>query len=96
MSNPRQDEAAGETSAPVEFRGETFMVPTDYDDIEVEFFEALEDGKTVSIVRGALGAKQWATVKGMDLKMRDLGELSHLIAVAMGFATPGESPASSD
>lgn len=91
----RQAEANGETTGTFEFRGRTFTVPRNYDDLPVEFFEAVEDGKTVSIIRGALGPKQWAVIRGMGLNMRELGEMDDLIAEAMGFKKPGESSASS-
>lgn len=87
----RQAEARGESAATVKFRDREFTVPTEFDDMDVEFWEAVEDGKSVSIVRGALGAEQWATVKGMGLKMRDLAELGDQIAVAMGFKSTGNS-----
>src|SRR5690349_16978699 len=96
MSSPRQAEAQGETTAKVEFRGETFTVPTEYDDFSIDFVEALEDGRTVGIVRGALGPAQWRVVKAMDLKARDLAPLAEVIAQAMGFADAGNSTASSD
>lgn len=91
----RKDEAQDKTAV-VEWRGHKFEVSREYDDWSVDFTESLEEGKSVGIVRGALGPAQWRTVKAMDLKNRDLGELASLIAKAMGFASAGESPASSD
>jgi hypothetical protein len=98
MSNDtRKAEAAGDKIATVEFRDHTFTVPREYDDMTVDFIESLEEGKTVGIVRGALGPAQWRTVKGMSLKMSDLAELADNIAEAMGFSGgAGESKASSD
>lgn len=96
MSNEvRKDEAHGKT-AEVPWRGRTFTVAREYDDWTVDFLESLEEGKSVGIVRGALGATQWAEVKAMNLKVRDLGELADAIASALGFGSTGESPASSD
>lgn len=96
MSNEtRKDEAQGK-SAEVEFRGHTFEVSREYDDMSVDFIESLEEGKTVGIVRGALGPTQWRTVRSMNLKMRDLSDLADKIAAAMGFGSAGESAASSD
>lgn len=91
----RKDEADGKMAV-VEWRGHTFEVSREYDDWSVDFTESLEEGKSVGIVRGALGPAQWRTVKAMDLKNRDLGELASLIAKAMGFGSTGESAASSD
>lgn len=89
----RKAEANGQ-QATLEFRGETFSVPTEYDDLSVDFLEALEDGKSVGIIRGALGPEQWQVVKAMQLKARDLAELGDRIAAAMGFSA-GNSEASS-
>lgn len=96
MSNEtRKAEASGATTATVEFRGESFTIPTEPDDMSLDFMESLEEGKSVGIIRGALGPSQWRTVKGMDLKVRDLGELADKIAEALGFGDTGESAASS-
>ena len=97
MSNEtRKAEANNESTAELEFRGHTFTVSRNYDDFTVDFVEALEEGKTVGIVRGALGPAQWRVVKGMNLKIRDLSELADKIATAMGFGSVGESAASAD
>lgn len=96
MSNEtRKDEAHGKTGE-IEFRGHKFTVSREYDDWTVDFLESLEEGKAVGIVRGALGPKQWGVVKSMNLRVRDLNDLADLIAKAMGLASVGESPASSD
>lgn len=92
----RKAEANDETTASIEFRGHTFDVPRSYGDWSVDFVESLEEGKSVGIVRGALGPAQWRTVRGMNLKMRDLDEFADKLAVAMGFGSAGESAASSD
>ena len=96
MSNEARAAEAKSSTATVEFRGHTFEVSREYEDMSVDFLESLEEGKAVGIVRGALGAAQWRVVKSMDLKVRDLNELSDAIAVAMGFGSPGESEPSSD
>lgn len=95
-ANVRAAEATDTMTTEIEFRGQTFTVTRDFNDMTVDFMESVEEGKTVGIVRGALGASQWRTVKGMNLKMSDLGELADKIAVGMGFANTGESAASSD
>jgi hypothetical protein len=90
MSNEtRKTEATGDT-ATIEFRDQTFEVSTAYADWTVDFLESLEEGKTVGIVRGALGPQQWRTVRAMNLKVRDLDELAELLANALGFGSTGE------
>lgn len=96
MSETRKAEAKGESTAEVEFRGHTFTVSREYDDFSVDLLESLEEGKTVGIVRGALGPQQWRVIRAMDLKARDLAELMEAITTAMGFGSAGESKASSD
>jgi hypothetical protein len=96
MSNEARKSEAHDEKATVEFRGHTFEVSREYDEWPLEFLEALEDGKSISIVRGALGPAQWAKVRAMNLKVGDVRELADDIAVAMGFASAGESSASSD
>lgn len=91
----RQAEANGNTTT-VDFRGQKFTIPLDYDDFTVDFLESIEEGKTVGIVRGALGTRQWQRVRSMNLKIKELAPLAEDIAKAMGFADTGESPASSD
>ena len=91
---PRQTEATAKV-AKLTWRGIDLEVPIDRDEWSVDFMESLEEGKAVGIIRGSLGTAQWRLIKSMDLKMRDLGELSDAIAVAMGFRSTGESPASS-
>lgn len=95
MSENAAKAEAHDQQVEVEFRGHTFTVSREYDDWTVDFLESLEEGKSVGIVRGALGPNQWRTVKSMELKVRDLNELADAIAKAMGFGGTGESPASS-
>lgn len=97
MSNEtRKAEARGETTATLEFRGETFTISTEQDDWSVDFIEAMEDGKIIGMVRGALGPAQWRTVQGMRLTLKELRPFADDIARAMGFGDAGESAASSD
>jgi hypothetical protein len=94
MTDAREAEAAGLPGS-FEFRGETFTVSRERDEWTLDFLESMEEGKSVGIIRGALGADQWRVVRGMNLKVKDADELSELIAKAMGFADVGESEASS-
>jgi hypothetical protein len=90
MSNEARQDEAHNSTAKVEWRGHEFEVSREYDDWTVDFLEALEEGKSVGIVRGALGPAQWRTVRSMNLKVSDLRELSDAIASAMGFGSAGE------
>lgn len=90
----RKSEAKGEPAV-VEFRGHKFTVAREMDDWSVDLLESIEEGKSVGIVRGALGPWQWDVVRSMHLKVRDLNELAQGITSALGFGEPGNSSASS-
>lgn len=92
----RKAEATGQKTVDIAFRGETFTLNREYDDWPVEFVDALEEGKTVGICKGALGPIQWRKVRAMNLTLRDLAPLAESIAAALGFGSAGESQASSD
>lgn len=97
MSNEtRKAEAGNAKTVPVNWRGHKFEIATEYDEWTVDFLESLEEGKSVGIVRGALGPKQWPVVKQMNLKVGELGDLATAITAALGFGSSGESAASSD
>ena len=91
----RKNEAKGKTAV-VKWRGHEFTVSLAYDDWSVDFLESVEEGKSVGIVRGALGPNQWQVVRSMNLKVRDLNDLAGAVAKALGFGSAGESAASSD
>lgn len=90
MSNEVRKDEAHDDTATFEYRDQTFTVSREYDDWTLDFLEALEEGKSVGIVRGALGPDQWRAVRAMNLKVRDLTELADLVAKAMGFGSTGE------
>jgi hypothetical protein len=92
----RKSEAKGESTVDVEFRGDTFTISREYDEWPVDFLDAIEEGKTIGIVKGALGPAQWRRVRSMNLKIRELAPLGDSIVKALGFADQGESGASSD
>ena len=96
MSEALKAEAADNKTASVKFRTHTFTVARNYDDWSVDLLESIEEGKSVGIVRGALGPVQWNQIKAMNLKVSDLNKLAALIASALGFGSVGESAASSD
>lgn len=91
----RKAEAAGST-ATFEFRGESFEVPLEYDDYPLGYIEAASEGQPLAIqAREILGSEQWAKVRAMNLKGRDLSELETAIKGATGLSS-GNSKASSD
>lgn len=59
----------------VEFRGLELKIDKDPNEWDLEVMEAYEDGKLIPAIRGLLGDVQWAKIKRLKLKMKDLGEL---------------------
>lgn len=96
MSTEARKSEAQNAPVTIDYRGHTFTIERDYNEWSVDLLESIEEGKSVGIVRGALGAAQWQVVKSMNLKVRDLNELATALASALGFDSMGESAASSD
>ena len=91
----RKTEAEGNSTATFEFRGESFEIPTEYDDYPLEFIEAAQDEKPLAIqARALLGPEQWGRIRAMRLTGRDLESLFLAMQDAVGL-TPGNSEASS-
>jgi hypothetical protein len=96
MSNEaRKSEAVGE-KATIQWREHTFEVERDFDDWTLALVEALEEGRSVAIIREALGPAQWSVVKAEAPRIRDITGLADDIAHALGFGSAGESAPSSD
>lgn len=51
---------------------------------DLDVLEAIEDGKTVGVVRAILGDKQWEQFKKKGRKVEDLNQLFDAIAKATG------------
>lgn len=90
MTEDARQEEAKSSTATVMWRGHEFTISRLYDDWTVDFLESLEEGKSVGIVRGALGPSQWHVVKDANLTVGELGELAADLAKALGFASAGE------
>lgn len=89
-----RNEATGST-ATFEFRGESFTVPLEFDDLPVGYMEAVGDGANMAVqARELLGPEQWAVVRAMNLTGRGLNELRDALDSATGVSA-GNSPASS-
>lgn len=94
MTDPREAEAKGSTAS-FTFRKVEFTVPLEYDDYPLSFIEVASDGASGAVqARELLGPEQWAKVRAMDLKGRDLRPLLDAIDEAMG-TDAGEDEASS-
>lgn len=85
-----QAEAEGVEMASVQWRDLTLAFPADPEEWDIEVTEAFEDGKVVTAVRGLLGPSQWAAVKALHPKNKDLSGLYDALAQAMGMTSAGE------
>lgn len=92
MTDPLKAEAKG--IGTVEFRGVTLTFATEYDEYPMSFIEAVNGGEGPDVqARELLGPEQWAKVRPLLAKGRDLNELVKALDVAQG-TDAGEGPAS--
>lgn len=96
MNNEARKSEAKNEAATIVWRDHTFTVDREFDDWSLALVEALEEGRSVAIIREALGPAQWASVKSESPKVRDITGLADDIANALGFGSTGESAPSSD
>ncbi len=91
MSDPREAEAKGFCT--VDFRGVTLTFPTEYDEYPMGFIEAVNGGAGPDVqARELLGPDQWAQVRPLLSKGRDLNELVSALDVAQGTDAGEEAP----
>lgn len=85
-----QAEADGSDGIAFEYEGIKLTLPVSLDEAPIELLEAFEDGKAIRAMRTLLGDEQWAKVKKVCPKVKDLKDFSDQVAAAMGFADTGE------
>ena len=86
-ANPDEDGSAPIT---LEWDGVTYTVESNAELWPVTVVEAFEDGKSVTAIRGIIGAKQWATYKAGNPNTRAMGRFFDAIAKACGLTSAGE------
>lgn len=82
MSTPAKTEATKKTVS-FTYEGEKYTIPTTKE-WGLDILEAVEDEKIVAVVRGILGADQWATFKSKTRTVDDLTSLFTAISKAAG------------
>jgi len=85
-----QIEAEGIAMTDVEWRGNTYTVPTDSDDWTVQTVQAFERGLNFIGLEEVLGATQWAVFMKTKPRKKDGMELFKTLAEALGLETTGE------
>lgn len=83
--SPQQREAEGIETVEVEFDGETYEIPADPIDWEIDVTEAFETGRMITACRGLLGPEQFAVLSRKGYRNRDFRRLFKLLAEAGGF-----------
>lgn len=96
MSEEARKAEVGDGIARFTYGGQTFEITTDRNEWTLDMHEALADGNEILVLRAALGPKQWAVLKSMNLRTPQINDFSIAATEALGFASVGESPASSD
>jgi hypothetical protein len=75
----------------VEFRGNTYHLPGDPEEWDVEVMEALEEDRMVGCLKALIGESQWKQLKARHkLKMKDFEEVADVFLSAVGL-TLGKS-----
>jgi hypothetical protein len=83
-----QREAAGEETITVRYQGLEFTVPAEQEDWPTEAVEAFQEGRHIQGTKILLGPAQWAVFNSRFPKLRQFGELTDVIARALGFQDP--------
>ncbi len=79
---------ATNTNVKVEFRGETYEIPGNAEEYDLEVMEAYEDGKLVSALRALLGEAQWSLLKTRTRpKLKDLNEIAATFLGTVGLSS---------
>lgn len=82
MTTPAKAEATKKTVS-FTYEGEKYTIPTTKE-WDLDVIEAVEDEKIIAVVRGILGADQWATFKSKPRKVEDLNTFFNAISKAAG------------
>lgn len=82
MTTPAKTEATKKTVS-FTYEGDKYTIPTTKE-WDLEVIEAVEDEKIVAVVRGILGAEQWAAFKSKSRTVDDLNSLFTAISKAAG------------
>lgn len=85
------DAMVAEVSEPstlaVEFRGLKLSIPASMEEWPIEVMEAFEQEQYVATCRELLGPAQWAAIKTLRLKVKDLHELVEACFSGVGVDT---------
>ncbi|WP_333731763.1 hypothetical protein [Streptomyces sp. IBSBF 3010] len=77
-----KNDATG-TPTPVEFNGDTFLVPP-ADDWDIDVLEAIDDQRMTHALKALLGDDQYATFRKTNRKVADLGKFFEVAGKSVG------------
>lgn len=69
-----------------EFNGETYNVPGDVEEYDIEVVEAFENDDSIGAIRGLLGPQQWKLIKKRGLKVKDFNSLVEVVLKTIGLS----------
>lgn len=71
----------------VDFRGDTYALPANMGEWDIEVIEAYEDGHNVAALRALLGDEQWQFLKAKHRpRVKDLDEITNVFLGAIGLS----------
>jgi hypothetical protein len=78
---PKKNDATGE-AMPVEYNGETFMVPP-AEEWDIDVLEAIDEQRITHALKALLGDEQYAAFRKTNKKVKALGEFMDSAAKAV-------------
>lgn len=87
--NVVEAEAKGIETMTLEYGGHGYQIPATVDDWPIEALEAAEAGLPSALMRGVLGPAQYAAFKARHSTVKDLRNMSELVAQTSGFNALG-------
>lgn len=87
--NVVEAEAKGIETMTLEYGGHGYEIPATVDDWPIEALEAAEAGLPSALMRGVLGPAQYAAFKARHSTVKDLRNMSELVAQTSGFTALG-------
>lgn len=73
-----------------DYKGKTYVIEGDVEEWDLEVMRAFENGKSIAIAEGLVGAKQWALFMAGKPRNKDFAAFSEALFGALG-TSEGES-----
>jgi hypothetical protein len=83
-------EAEAVEQVEIEYLDLTFSIDADGTNLDIDIVDAFENGRIVSAIKAILGPVQYAQFRKTKPRMKQVNDLSDIIAKVYGFDTLGE------